>query len=81
MEKLPSFEDFADPSSLYLNQIIIGEKLNIANINNNFTLKLIDKLEKLKSNDCSSLEIDDAYFIFEETLAKKYQFLDGLLSK
>src|SRR5210317_1103277 len=73
-KKLPLFEDFADPSSLYLNQIIIGEEFNIANINNNFTLKLIDKLEKLKSNDCSSLKIDSAYFIFEETLAKSINF-------
>ena len=73
-KKLPSFEDFADPSSLYLNQIIIGEEFNIANVNINFTLQLIDKLEKLKSDDCSSLEIDSAYFIFEETLAKSINF-------
>ena len=51
-KKLPLFEDFADPSSLYLNQIIIGEEFNIANVNINFTLQLIDKLEKLKSDDC-----------------------------
>src|SRR6056300_1757676 len=73
-KKLPSFKNVSDSSILYQNQIIIGEKLNIANINNNFTLKLIDKLEKLKSNDCSSLEIDSAYFIFEETLAKSINF-------
>ena len=73
-KKLPLFEDFADPSSLYLNQIIIGEEFNIANVNINFTLQLIDKLEKLKSDDCSFLKIDSAYFIFEETLAKSINF-------
>ena len=73
-KKLPTFEDYADPSSLYLNQIIIGEKLNLSDLNNNFTLLLIDKLERLKNDDCSLLEIDSANYIFEESLAKSINF-------
>ena len=69
-KKLPQFEDYADPSSLHMNQIITGEKFNFSDLNENFTLRLIDKLERLKNDDCSLLEIDSAYYIFEETLQK-----------
>ena len=73
-KKLPQFEDYADPSSLHMNQIITGEKFNFSDLNENFTLQLIDKLERLKNDDCSLLEIDSAYYIFEETLAKSINF-------
>ena len=73
-KKLPQFEDYADPSSLQMNQIITGEKFNFSDLNENFTLRLIDKLERLKNDDCSLLEIDSAYYIFEETLAKSINF-------
>ena len=73
-KKLPQFEDYADPSSLHMNQIITGEKFNFSELNENFTLRLIDKLERLKNDDCSLLEIDSAYYIFEETLAKSINF-------
>ena len=73
-KKLPQFEDYADPSSLHMNQIITGQKFNFSDLNENFTLQLIDKLERLKNGDCSLLEIDSAYYIFEETLAKSINF-------
>jgi len=73
-KKLPQFEDYVDPSSLHMNQIITGEKFNFSDLNENFTLRLIDKLERLKNDDCSLLEIDSAYYIFEETLAKSINF-------
>ncbi len=57
-----------------MNQIITGEKFNFSELNENFTLRLIDKLERLKNDDCSLLEIDSAYYIFEETLAKSINF-------
>src|SRR6056300_2104311 len=50
-KKLPSFEDYADPSSFNMSQIIIGEKFNLSDLNNNFTLLLINKLEGLKNGD------------------------------
>ena len=73
-KKLPPFEDYADPSSFNMNQIIIGEKFNLSDLNNNFTLLLINKLEGLKNGDCSLLDIDGAYYVFEETLAKSINF-------
>ena len=54
-KKLPQFEDYADQSSLLMNQIITGEKLIFSDLNENFTLQLIDKLERLKNDDCSLL--------------------------
>ena len=73
-KKLPPFEEYADPSSLNMNQIIVGEKFNQYNLNDNFTLLLINKLEKINNGDCSLLKTDDAYYIFEETLAKSINF-------
>ena len=73
-KKLPSFEEYADPSSFNMNQIIVGEKFNQSDLNNNFTLMLINKLEKINNGDCSLLKTDDAYYIFEETLAKSINF-------
>ena len=73
-KKLPPFEEYADPSSLHMNQIIVGEKFNQSDLNNNFTLLLINKLEKINNGDCSPLKTDDAYYTFEETLAKSINF-------
>ena len=73
-KKLPPFEEYADPSSFHMNQIIVGEKFNQSDLNNNFTLLLINKLEKINNGDCSLLKTDDAYYIFEETLAKSINF-------
>ena len=73
-KKLPPFEEYADPSSLNMNQIIVGEKFNQYNLNDNFTLLLINKLEKINNGDCSLLKTDDVYYIFEETLAKSINF-------
>ena len=73
-KKLPPFEEYADPSSLHMNQIIVGEKFNKYDLNDNFTLLLINKLEKINNGDCSPLKTDDAYYTFEETLAKSINF-------
>ena len=50
-KKLPPFEEYADPSSLNMKQIIVGEKFNQYDLNDNFTLLLINKLEKINNGD------------------------------
>jgi len=44
-KKLPPFEEYADPSSLHMNQIIVGEKFNQYDLNDNFTYFYVKKAD------------------------------------
>tara|TARA_B100000579_G_scaffold156258_1_gene127113 strand:- start:485 stop:2065 length:1581 start_codon:yes stop_codon:yes gene_type:complete len=75
-KSLPKYPNFLEKDDSLINQIITGEDHEINKIQPKsiFALDLIKSLEQIKKGECKSIDNDNSYYLFEDSLIKSFNF-------